>query len=136
MWASNGYSWQGQTLFLGWRRRLCIFSRLAGYKCPTIACRPKCTCSFAMFHNNGPRFVIINCPCGWAWRCQEMFIKFKFASSHFFITWAFVLGLVFALRQCRLHIQQPINLNNFHNLLLWSILEQKPCRQQHCFAFY
>jgi hypothetical protein len=52
-WTSNGCSWQGQTLFPGWRRRLCISSRLARYKCSTIACHPKRTCSLQCFTTMG-----------------------------------------------------------------------------------
>ncbi len=32
------------------------------------------------------------------------------------------------------HFQQLVNLKNFLCPFFWSIPEQKPCRQQHCFA--
>ncbi len=36
--------------------------------------------------------------------------------------------------QCRLHLQQPVDLNNFLCPFLWSIPKQKPSKQQHNFA--
>jgi hypothetical protein len=37
-------------------------------------------------------------------------------------------------QQCRLHLQQPIDVNNFLCPFLWSIPKQKPCKQQQYFC--
>jgi hypothetical protein len=52
-------NWWGQTLFLVWRHKLCISSRLVGYKCPTTYC-PTHAYSLQCIHNNEPRLEIIN----------------------------------------------------------------------------